>query len=50
MDVMEASIRAMSFTSLLHRAHWFEKPEQRDTQELGKCDLTAKFHQAQAAP
>lgn len=26
MDVMEASSRAMSFTSLLHRAHWFENP------------------------
>lgn len=25
-DVMEASISAMSFTSLLHRAHWFENP------------------------
>lgn len=26
MDVMEASIRAMSFTSLLHFAHWFGYP------------------------
>lgn len=24
MDVMEASIRAMSFISVVHRAHWFE--------------------------
>lgn len=26
MDEMEASITAMSFTSLMHRTHWFENP------------------------
>lgn len=39
-DVMEASIRAMSFTSLLHRAHWFENPgHMTDSRRFRQCNL-----------